>query len=219
MRILWRILVRKVKEKRELYERNKYDRFTIAEYFRNQGAQVGEGCSIIPTELGGEPYLVKIGHHVTIANGVKFITHDGGAWIFRDQVPDLQVFGPIVIEDNCVIGENAILMPNSHIGSNSIIGAGSVVINAIPANSIALGNPARVIGSVDRYREKCLERWKIQRPPDVRIEDGATWWNSKHYADNLIRLRQHLLAVFSPVFLEMHKVTAKADSTASNRPE
>ena len=71
----------------------KYDQYTIAEYFRKQGAQVGEGCSIITRSLGDEPYLVKIGNHVTIAGGVIFATHDGAAWIIRQQIPDIQVFG------------------------------------------------------------------------------------------------------------------------------
>src|ERR1044071_1022528 len=80
-------------------EKRRYNPYTIAEYFRKLGAQVGEGCFIIPTELGTEPYLVKIGNHVAIAGNVSFVTHDGAAWVFRHEVPDLQVFGPIVIED------------------------------------------------------------------------------------------------------------------------
>jgi acetyltransferase-like isoleucine patch superfamily enzyme len=194
---LLEIVKEKARHIRESYILSKYDRFTIAEYFRKQGAQVGEQCSIISTYLGTEPYLIKIGNHVAIATGVKFITHDGGAWIFRDQIPDLQVFGPIVIEDNCVIGENVILMPNVRIGPNTIIGAGSVVINSIPPDVIALGVPARPIASVDKYKEKCIERWQVQKPPDVRIESGETWWNSKYYHDNLIFLREHLRKLFT----------------------
>ena len=174
----------------------RYNRFTRAEYFRQQGAQVGEDCSIIPTSLGEEPYLVKIGRHVTIAAGVKFIPHDGGPWVFREEIPDLQVFGPIVIENNCVIGENVLLFPNIRIGENSIIGAGSVVISDIPPNTIAMGVPARPLGSVAKYKEKCLEKWAEQRPPGVVIEPGETWWNSRHFAENRRRLREHLLALF-----------------------
>jgi acetyltransferase-like isoleucine patch superfamily enzyme len=174
-----------------------YDRFTIVDYLRKQGASIGDGCSIIPTSLGAEPYLVKIGNHVTIASGVKFITHDGGAWIFRHDVPDLQVFGPIVIGDNCAIGENVLLLPNIRIGANSIIGAGSVVISDIPENVIAIGIPARVFTSTTKYREKCLERWKAQKPADIQIEEGATWWNSMHNRENSAKLRRSLTRLFS----------------------
>lgn len=173
-----------------------YNEYTIAEYLRKQGAQIGNGCSIISRDLGTEPYLVKLGNHVTIAHGVKFVTHDGGAWIFREEVPDLQVFGPIVIEDNCTIGIDAILCPNIRIGPNSIVAAGSVVISDVPPNTIAMGVPARPFGSVGKYKEKCLEQWALQRPPGARIEPGETWWNSRHFSENRSKLRQHLMALF-----------------------
>jgi acetyltransferase-like isoleucine patch superfamily enzyme len=193
---LFKILVSYIRRKITSYRLKQYDRFTIAEYFRMQGAQIGENCSIIPTKLGAEPYLVKIGNHVTIANGVRFITHDGGAWIFRDEIPDLQVFGPIIIEDNCVIGANATLFSNIRIGKNSIVGAGSVVISDVPSDTIVMGVPARPFGSIAKYREKCIERWQTQKPPDCIIEPGEDWWHSKHFQDNRRKLKAHLLKLF-----------------------
>ena len=177
-------------------ELRKYDPFTIAEYFRKQGAKVGENCMIVPTKLGTEPYMVRIGNHVAIAQGVKFITHDGGVWIFRDEIPDMQVFGPITIEDNCIIGQDAVLFPNIRIGKNSIVGANSVVISDVPSDTIVIGVPARPFGSVMKYKQKCMERWNIQRPPDCIIEPGETWWNSRHFRDNREKLRKHLLKVY-----------------------
>jgi len=189
MRAVLTGLIRKV-------ELAQYNRFTVADYFRKQGAQIGDGCSIIPRNLGSEPYLVKIGNHVTIAEGVSFITHDGGVWIFRNEIPNLQVFGPIVLEDNCVIGQNAVLFPNIRIGSNSIVGAGSVVISDVPPNSIALGVPARVFGSIEKYKEKCIARWKEQCPTNCVIEKGENWWTSKNLPENRKRLKQHLIDLF-----------------------
>ncbi len=185
-----------ISKKRNACQLRQYDRFTIAEYFRKQGAQIGNNCSIIPTVLGAEPYLVKIGNHVTIAGGVSFMTHDGGPWIFRDEIPDLQVFGPIVIEDNCVIGGYAVLLPNIRIGKNSIVGAGSVVITDVPPDTIVMGIPARPIGSVAKYKEKCIERWLVQKPPDYIIEPGEDWWHTKHFDENREKLKKHLLKVF-----------------------
>lgn len=178
-------------------ELRRYDPTTIAEYLRKQGSQIGTGCTIIPTSLGTEPYLVRIGDRVGIASGVSFITHDGGPFIFRKEVPDLQVFGPIVIEDDCLIGQNAVLFPNIRIGPNSIVGAGSVVISDVPPNAIVMGVPARKFGDVERYKEKCLERWSVQRPPDAVVAPGETWWNSRHFDANRERLRRHLLSLFS----------------------
>lgn len=174
----------------------RHDRFSIADRFREQGAQIGEGCSIIATNLGTEPYLVKIGNHVTIAADVAFNTHDGGPWIFRDEIPDLQVFGPIIIEDNCVIGQNAVLFPNIRIGRNSIVGAGSVVISDVPPDTIVMGVPARAFGSVSKYKEKCVERWALQKPPGCVIDPGENWWNTKHFEGNRKKLKEHLLKLF-----------------------
>jgi acetyltransferase-like isoleucine patch superfamily enzyme len=178
-------------------ELRKYDPYTIAAYFRKQGAHVGEGCFIIPTNLGTEPYLVRIGNRVAIAGDVSFITHDGAAWRFRDEYPDLQVFGPIVVEDDCVIGQGALLFPNVRVGHHSVVGAGSVVISDVPPNTVVMGVPARPFGSIERYREKCLERWRVQRPAGIMIDPGETWWNSKHYASNREKLRNHLMALYS----------------------
>jgi len=63
--------------------------------------------------FGSEPYLVRLGDHVSITAGVKFISHDGGVWVFRDRFPELDVFGPITVGSNVFIGINALIMPGS----------------------------------------------------------------------------------------------------------
>lgn len=173
-------------------ELRKYDNFTIAEYFRKQGAQIGEGCLIIPRQLGAEPYLVKIGNHVVINNGVELHTHDGGTWIFRQEIPDLRVFGPIIIEDNCLIGSGATILPNVRIGKNSIVAAGSVVIADVPPNAIVMGVPARRFGSTEKYKEKCIERWREQRPPDLHPDANINYERSPHKNLILSQLKKHL---------------------------
>jgi acetyltransferase-like isoleucine patch superfamily enzyme len=179
---------------------NRYDNFTISEYFRTQGAQIGEDCYIAIRNLCTEPYLVKIGNHVLVAENVVFQTHDGGVWIFKETLPELRVFGPIVIEDNCVIGEGSQLFPNITIGKNSIIGAGSVVINDIPPDSIAMGVPARKIGSVEKYKQKCIERWKEQKPPNFHTDSSVPLWEKSKNVDIILaQLREHLQYVFKDI--------------------
>ena len=56
---------------------------------------------------------------------------------------------PIVIGQNVWIGRNALVMPGVTIGDNSVIGAGAVVTRDVPANSVAVGSPARVIRTLD----------------------------------------------------------------------
>jgi acetyltransferase-like isoleucine patch superfamily enzyme len=52
---------------------------------------------------------------------------------------------PVTIEDHVWIGSRVIILPGVSIGRHSVIGAGSVVTKDIPANCLAVGNPARVV--------------------------------------------------------------------------
>lgn len=52
---------------------------------------------------------------------------------------------PVIIENNVWIGGSVTILPGVSIGDNVSIGAGSVVVNDIPSNSVAVGNPCKVI--------------------------------------------------------------------------
>ncbi|MBD3749318.1 MAG: sugar O-acetyltransferase [Sphingobacteriales bacterium] len=60
----------------------------------------------------------------------------------------LECSKPITIGNDCWIGGGAIILPGITIGNNCVVGAGSVVTKAIPDNSMAVGNPAKVIKSL-----------------------------------------------------------------------
>ncbi len=53
----------------------------------------------------------------------------------------------IILEDDVWVGANCVLLSGAFIGEGSIIAAGSVVSSAIPPFSIAVGNPARIVGN------------------------------------------------------------------------
>lgn len=57
--------------------------------------------------------------------------------------------GSIIIEDNVWIGDKAVILGGVTIGTGSVIGASSVVVNDIPPYSIAVGNPARIVKTLD----------------------------------------------------------------------
>lgn len=128
-------------------------------YFRKQGATIGEDCELNCETLGGEPYLVTLGNHVRLNQGVQLITHDGGVWVLRkySQLPNaenIDKFGRVTIGNNVHIGTNTIIMPGVTIGDNVIVGCMAVVTHDIPSNSVAVGIPARVIETIDEYESK-----------------------------------------------------------------
>ncbi len=57
------------------------------------------------------------------------------------------------IEDNVEVGANTVILGGITIGTNSKIGAGSVVVRDVPANSVVVGNPARVIKRLEMLKE------------------------------------------------------------------
>lgn len=127
---------------------------------REKGVQIGENCEIYKGVFwGSEPYLISIGNHVRITKDVKFITHDGGVWIFRErEAPDKDLIGRIRVGDNVHIGMNSIIMPGVTIGNNVVVGCGAVVTKDIPDNVIVAGVPAKVIKTSDAYLQKVLEK-------------------------------------------------------------
>jgi len=86
---------------------------------------------------------IRIGRNTLIGPKVQLLTPH------HPLDPDLRATGreagkPITIGDNCWLGGGVIVCPGVRIGNGAIIGAGSVVTRDIPANSVAVGNPARV---------------------------------------------------------------------------
>lgn len=135
------------------------------DYARKQGMTVGKGVTLAGkngTSFGSEPYLVTLGDEVRISGGVKFFTHDGATWAFRDRpaYKDVVKFGAISVGERTFIGNGAIIMPGVTIGKRCIIGAGAVVTHDIPDESVAAGVPARVLSTVWEYAENCKKRWE-----------------------------------------------------------
>lgn len=56
---------------------------------------------------------------------------------------------PITIGDNVWLGGGAIVLPGVTIGDNTVVGAGAVVTRDLPANVVAVGNPARVVRTLE----------------------------------------------------------------------
>lgn len=125
------------------------------------GVSIGERCRILGNVFhifGSEPYLVKIGNHVSISNGTIFITHHGEYWVFRDNSNEFNCYEKIVVGNNVFIGQNCIILPGVTIGDNVVIGAFSIVNKDVPSNSVFAGNPAKYINSIDNLKANMLSK-------------------------------------------------------------
>jgi maltose O-acetyltransferase len=91
---------------------------------------------------------VTIGDDVLIGPNVQLLTptHPVEPGPRRDKWEAAQ---PITIGDNVWLGGGVTVCPGVTIGENTVVGAGSVVTRDLPANVVAVGNPARVLRHID----------------------------------------------------------------------
>ena len=130
------------------------------------GREVDEGFGLFPPFFADCPQNIHLGKEVFINSGCKFqaqggiyigdkslighntiiatINHDINPENRRDLIPKR-----VNIGKNVWIGSGSIILPGVSIGDNAIIGAGSIVTKDIPLNSIAVGNPAKVIKMIN----------------------------------------------------------------------
>jgi acetyltransferase-like isoleucine patch superfamily enzyme len=97
---------------------------------------------------------IEIGNFVLIGKKITITDNAHGKSDFEllslpPAVRPLYSEGPVIIEDGVWIGDKATILPNVRIGRNAIIGANAVVTRDIPANSVAVGIPAKVIKILD----------------------------------------------------------------------
>lgn len=143
-------------------ERERHD-----ELLRKIVGSLGEPCEVLT------PFMVDYGFNVSIGEW-SFINHDAylmdcarieiGSHVFigprfgaytaqhplvaEQRNTGLERALPIVIEDDCWLGGNVTIMPGVRIGRGCVIGAGSVVTRDIPAGSLAMGVPCRVVRQI-----------------------------------------------------------------------
>lgn len=100
---------------------------------------------------------VSIGNSVFIGPNVSLVTaihplcyQDRNSFFntMTGNITNIEYTAPITIGDNCWIAANVTICGGATIGEGCVIGAGSVVTKDIPANSLAVGNPCRVIRAI-----------------------------------------------------------------------
>ena len=128
------------------------------------GSTIGDNCSI------GQN--VNIGNNVTIGNGVKIqnnvsvyegveledFVFCGPSMVFtnikvpRSEFPQRgkEFYAKTLVKKSASIGANATIVCGVTIGEYALIGSGSVVTKDVPPYSLVVGNPGRIIGTVDK---------------------------------------------------------------------
>lgn len=119
---------------------------TIGEY-----SYINMNCSFIDDGKINIGKSVMFGANVVIATVGHPIKPDMRKYMYTD---------PVNIGDNCWIGANVTICPGVTIGENSVIGAGSVVTKDIPANTVAAGNPCKVIREIDERDNEYYYKYK-----------------------------------------------------------
>lgn len=131
--------------------------------------KMGKGCYITPSlfcdygcnlELDDNVYFnancvvldcakVKIGENTFVGPNTQFYTpiHPLD---YKTRNTFIESAKPITVGKNCWLGGSVVLLSGVTIGDGCVIGAGAVVTKDIPANSLAVGNPAKVIKTIEQ---------------------------------------------------------------------
>ena len=120
---------------RSLIYREKADSESFVKFLRQKGASIGEDVRFFsPMKSTVDlqtPWLITIGNHVNITQGVVILTHDY-SWSVLKRLPQnngriLGAQSPVKIGDNVFIGMNTVITRGVTIGNNVVIGTNSVV--------------------------------------------------------------------------------------------
>jgi acetyltransferase-like isoleucine patch superfamily enzyme len=123
-----------------------------------KGAKIGKNCKVSSHTFICEGVTIEdnvfVGHNVTFINDLyPRATSASGAL----QTEDDWICIPTLVKKGASIGSSATLLSGITVGENTIIGAGSVVTKDVPPNTIAAGNPARVIRTGDGVHRRGAE--------------------------------------------------------------
>ncbi len=114
---------------------------------RLNGVRIGRNTMIsLGAKIDSHAGKVNIGYNCHITYGSVILSHDGAAKVM---CADDYGAGAVIIGNKLFVGVNAVILRNVRIGDNRVIGTGAVVTADIQANSLVVGNPAKVVRSIN----------------------------------------------------------------------
>ena len=146
---------RKIKNNLEI--RRKKQRW---ENLKRMGMHIGKGINLPYSTWidNSHCFLISIGDNCGFGEECLILAHDA----MPNEYLDATKVGKVIIHESCHFGARTVILPGVEIGPRSVIGANSVVLHNIPPNSVAAGNPAKVICSLDEYLDKHREAMKTK---------------------------------------------------------
>lgn len=147
------------------------------ESLKERGLQIGENVTIMDACFfdPSHCFLISIGSNTTLAPNVRLIAHDAST----KRALGYSRVGRIRIGSECFIGDSVIVLPGVAIGDRSVIASGSVVTKDIPAGSIAVGSPCRVIASQDDFIQKHKQLIAERKIPHAEFDQGTLSYEQK----------------------------------------
>lgn len=153
---------------KKLLYKHRFSSDTYIDYLRKKGVEIGEDCTIYSpknTIIDEQyPWMITIGDHVRITEGVIILTHDYSWSVLKrlnlknQSGAILGASGKVNIGNNVFIGMNTVILRNVNIGNDVIIGAGSIVSKDCESGWVYAGNPAKKIMPVSEFYKKRKEK-------------------------------------------------------------
>lgn len=122
------------------------------EMLRARGMHLGKGVNLpMSTWIDtSHCFLISIGDNCGFGDDCLILAHDA----MPNEYLDATRIGRVTIHDSCHFGARTVILPGVEIGPRSIVGSNSVVISDIPPESVAAGNPAKVLCTLDEFMSK-----------------------------------------------------------------
>lgn len=120
--------------------------------------RVGRHTWIGPFTLLDGSGGLEIGDYCSISTGVQIYSHDTVDWAVSGGVVPYE-YAPVRVGSRCYIGAQTVVAKGVTIGEGSIVGACSFVRADVPAGSIAIGAPARLVGSAEFDGERVVRQY------------------------------------------------------------